>query len=128
MVVLSTIVVHPAVNLTLTKTANVTTDVVIGSSIKFTITVSNYGSDNATCVKINEKLSPNFIHRESTASKGSYNKNTGVWTVGNLEYGETQTLVITFKVNNTVFLSNEVMLHQINQISIIILWIVKLFQ
>ena len=61
---------------------------------KFTIKVINYGPNNATDVKVNAILPKGLILVSSNPSTGTYNASTGIWTIGNLNSGENQTLAI----------------------------------
>ncbi|MCL2156941.1 MAG: hypothetical protein FWH54_02845 [Methanobrevibacter sp.] len=99
---------EPQVNLTVTKVANVTGDLVFGQIITYTITVTNHGPDNANNVKVNEKLSNYLIYQSSSSAIGSYNPTTGVWTIGNLKNGETVVLIISVKINGTGAISNSI--------------------
>jgi len=66
-----------------------------GDTITWTITVTNHGPGVAIDVKVTDKL-PDGL--QFVSSNGNYNKDTGVWTIGNMNNGETKTLVITTKV------------------------------
>ncbi|MBZ9570984.1 DUF11 domain-containing protein, partial [Methanobrevibacter sp. TMH8] len=102
------VTVVPEVNLTVTKTANVTSDVFDGDVINYTIVVTNHGHDNATGVVLNEVLPNTLVYVGSVASQGSYDPVTGVWSIGNLANGDTAILVITVQINGTGIISNGV--------------------
>ncbi|MGB9838598.1 MAG: DUF11 domain-containing protein [Methanothermobacter sp.] len=73
----------------------------IGDTVRFTLTVVNYGPNNATGVYVVDNLPPGLEFVSAAASKGTYNNSTGIWTIGNLNYFETVTLNITAVVTAT---------------------------
>ena len=76
-----------------------------GDNVKFTDTVSNNGPNNATRVQVTDKLPTGLIY-VSDDSNGAYNYSTGIWNVGNLNYGTTKSLNIIAKVNETGTIKN----------------------
>ena len=102
------ITARPYVNITLTKVANVTGVIVNGQTINYTITVTNYGPDDATNVIINEILPTSLIYINSSGTQGTYNPISGVWDVGSLVNGSSAVLVITVRVNGTGLIVNGV--------------------
>ena len=87
-------------DLAIAKTVNNTAPN-IGDMIRFTVTVVNYGPNNATGVYVTDLLPPQLSFVSATPSKGTYNSITGIWIIGNLEYFETVTLNITANVIET---------------------------
>ena len=71
-----------------------------GEKITWKIVVSNNGRDTAVNVVVSEKL-PSGVIYVSDDSKGAYNHNTGLWTVGDLACGESATLNIVTIVDTT---------------------------
>ncbi|MFK3649430.1 Ig-like domain-containing protein [Lysobacter enzymogenes] len=72
----------------------------IGSVVAFTITVSNAtGPSAASGVVVNDTLPSGYAFVSATASVGSYN--SGVWTVGTLAVGGSETLTINARVLET---------------------------
>lgn len=70
--------------------------------IVYTITVTNVGSSNMTGVQVTDILPPVVLtYVSSSASQGSYNSGTGIWTVGTVNSGSSATLSITATVNDT---------------------------
>jgi uncharacterized repeat protein (TIGR01451 family) len=67
----------------------------LGTNVTFTITVTNAGPNDATGVVISDVLPLGLNYVSSTASQGSYNDVTGLWTVGAITHGTAQTLTIT---------------------------------
>ncbi|MBN1494631.1 DUF11 domain-containing protein [Candidatus Peregrinibacteria bacterium] len=78
-----------------------------GESVTFTITVSNaLGPNNATDVKVTDLIGGGFQYASYTASAGTYNSTTGIWDVGNLAFGSSETLTINAQVKSCGNLSN----------------------
>jgi uncharacterized repeat protein (TIGR01451 family) len=71
----------------------------VGSQITFTVIASNNGPSNASGVVVNDPILSGFNFISATATKGSYNNATGLWTIGTLDVGEVQTVQITVLVN-----------------------------
>ena len=82
-----------AADIAVTKTVD-NTRPVVGSPIKYTLIINNRGPDTANDVTATEKLSPNLRFVSAIPSKGTYNPNTGIWTIGTMENGESVNLVI----------------------------------
>ena len=75
--------------------------------IEYVITVTNNGPDDATSVVVSDKLPNGLIFTDSVADRGSYDPETGIWTIGDLANGETLTLTIIAKINITGNITNE---------------------
>ncbi|WP_321422023.1 invasin domain 3-containing protein [uncultured Methanobacterium sp.] len=78
--------------------------------VKYTITVTNNGPNNATGLKITDIL-PTGVQWKSDDSNGLYNNKTtgtgaGVWNIGTLNNGTTITLTIIAKVTGTGLIAN----------------------
>ncbi|HLF00427.1 MAG TPA: hypothetical protein VI547_00480, partial [Anaerolineales bacterium] len=86
------------IDLSLTAAVNTATPNV-GDTVVFTVTVTNAGPHDATNVTISGIL-PNVSIVSVTPSQGTFNQGTGVWTVGTVLVGGTQTLVISATVAN----------------------------
>ena len=74
----------------------------VGGQVAFTVTVVNNGPSPATNVTLNDLLPAGltFISTGTTASQGSYDGATSVWTVGSLANSGTATLTIQAQVNS----------------------------
>jgi large repetitive protein len=80
-----------AIDLELTKTADETTPGV-GQQVAFTITVSNLGPHNATGVEVTDLLPEGLDFVSATPSQGTYDDETGLWIVGDIDSSASATL------------------------------------
>ena len=81
------------------------TEVYVGDSIVYIITVTNNGNSTATGVNVTEKLSNLVVVTGAETEVGTWNNDTKVWNVGSLEgNGASAVLTLTVKVigNGTV--------------------------
>ncbi|KZX15426.1 DUF11 domain-containing protein [Methanobrevibacter filiformis] len=62
-----------------------------GEILSYHIVLVNHGPDNATGVKIKLNIPDEFKHASFNSEYGSYDPSTGIWTIGNLNAGETST-------------------------------------
>lgn len=85
------------IDLELTKTVN-TSSPNVGDNINFTITVANEGPDPATGVTVLDNLPSGVTFLSATPSVGDYDGGSGVWTIGALAVGQTETLTIVVDV------------------------------
>jgi uncharacterized repeat protein (TIGR01451 family) len=90
------VTVAPTVDLELTKTLDKST-ARRGDTVKYTLTVTNKGPDNATNVKVADVL-PSSLTYVSDDSNGAFDTAGGVWSVGDLANGANKALVITATV------------------------------
>ena len=70
------------------------------SNVEYTLTLTNDGPNTATGVEVTDTL-PDGVTFEGTDGQGTYNADTGVWTVGELASGEETTLTIEASVGST---------------------------
>lgn len=88
-------------------------------SVNFTITVANNGPEAATEIDVNETLPTGLTLVQSSASQGSYNQLTKIWTVGSLANNSSATLSIEASVNSGITqdsLINKAYLLGLNQV------------
>jgi len=77
------------------------TSVQDGDEDTYTVAVTNNGPDAATGVAVNDLLPAGESFVSDTAPAGtSYNSSTGIWTIGNLAKGATDTLTLTARIND----------------------------
>lgn len=69
-------------------------------TIVYTITLTNNGPDDATDLEVDDTLPAETTYVSHIASQGSYDENTGVWDVGDLDNAEVATLEITVTVDS----------------------------
>ena len=101
------ITVNPDVRLNVTKTVvGGVTEVYVGDSIVYEITVTNNGNSTATGVNVTEKLSDLVV--VTGASDASWNNITKVWNVGTLASEESKTLRLTVRVKGNGTVANAV--------------------
>jgi uncharacterized repeat protein (TIGR01451 family) len=62
--------------------------------VTFTITVTNNGPAAATGIALTDVMTSELSYLDHSASKGSYDDVSGVWTVGKLTVGATATLLL----------------------------------
>lgn len=67
----------------------------VGNTITFTITAQNFGPDAATGVEVQDLLPQGLVYDSSSATAGSYNAGTGIWTIGSLAAGAADQLTIS---------------------------------
>lgn len=95
------------VDLGVTKTVDKPTPVV-GEEVTFTITLTRVaGTDQVHQVVVTDALPSGFIYSSHTASQGTYNKNTGEWSVGTIGNNTPRTLVIKAFVKSPLGAPNE---------------------
>ncbi|MGE5834591.1 MAG: DUF11 domain-containing protein, partial [Acidobacteriota bacterium] len=92
-------------DLALTKTVSSATPTV-GSNVTFTITLTNNGPVTATTVAVTDFLPAGLTFVSATPSQGTYASATGVWTVGTLASGVSQTLAIVATVIGASAMTN----------------------
>ncbi len=73
----------------------------VGEEITFEISVTNDGPQDATGVEVTDLLPSGFDYERNNPSTGIYNEITGIWTIGNLASGQSETLVIDVIVEPT---------------------------
>ncbi len=70
-----------------------------GQLLTFTITATNNGPKAASGLTVIDQIPSGLTYVTSSASSGSYSNSTGIWTIGALNNGETETLTITVSVD-----------------------------
>jgi uncharacterized repeat protein (TIGR01451 family) len=90
--------VHPDVGVSLTVN-NATPNA--GDNVTFTVSAYNNGPGTATGITVNSLLPSGFTYVSSNPSVGSYNQNSGVWTIGALSNAESATLQLVAKVKSS---------------------------
>jgi uncharacterized repeat protein (TIGR01451 family) len=70
-----------------------------GDTLTYTMTVGNTGTADATGVTATETLPAGVTFVSATASTGTFDSTSGVWTVGTVAVGSTETLTVHVTVN-----------------------------
>ncbi|PKP19818.1 MAG: hypothetical protein CVU04_05145, partial [Bacteroidetes bacterium HGW-Bacteroidetes-20] len=84
-------------NLSVIKTAS-NVNPLVGTTITFTIVVTNNGPTDATGVWVDEVLESGYAYVSSTVTAGVYDPITGIWTIGSMANGSTATMIMTVTV------------------------------
>lgn len=75
-------------------------------TIYYTIIVQNWGPDTAVDVYAQDKLPSGLIYKGSIVNYGSYNPETGIWTIGNLPINTIARLILTVAVEKLGTIEN----------------------
>ena len=70
-----------------------------GSTIKYTIDVTNISATTATNASLTDNLPAGLTYVSHTVSQGTYDNTTGLWTIGDLNANANVSLEITDTVN-----------------------------
>jgi LPXTG-site transpeptidase (sortase) family protein len=90
-------------DITVTKTVNLTTPT-LGQNVTYTLVAHNLGPSTAPGVQLHDMLPAQVTFVSATATQGTYDPVTGIWTVGNMINGSTVTLslVVTVKASGLI--------------------------
>ena len=97
----------PEADLSLTKTVSDATPT-FGDTVTFDIEVSNDGPDAAGGITVADLMGDGYGFAGATASAGTFDNVSGVWTLGSLAAGATTTLTIDAQVLEASPTSDEV--------------------
>jgi gliding motility-associated-like protein/uncharacterized repeat protein (TIGR01451 family) len=91
--------INPCSDLAVQKTVLSTT----GNQAVFEIVASNIGQNDDTNVVVTDVLPSGytFVSYTATNGTGTYDNTTGIWTIGNLAHGDSETLTVTVTINPT---------------------------
>ncbi|HLO44344.1 MAG TPA: DUF11 domain-containing protein [Leadbetterella sp.] len=87
------------VDLEATITRSPAGDVPLGSQVTLTVAVRNSGSLDATGVVYQIGSAVDLAFDTHSTTDGAYVPGTGVWTIGNINAGQTVSLTLTYTVN-----------------------------
>ena len=102
-------------DLSLTKTVDQPT-ATIGDTVVFTVDLANGGPDGASGVEVTDLLPPGLTHLADTTTSGTYDPSTGVWSVGSVAAGTTETLTVTATVAASGSLTNSAQVTAADQV------------
>ncbi len=97
--------VNCVADLGVTKTVDLP-QAVLGQEIVFTITLDNFSPIPMQSIEVGDLLESGFEFVSATASVGTYNEATGIWTVDNIAADASETLELTVNVLNGDSYSN----------------------
>jgi uncharacterized repeat protein (TIGR01451 family) len=66
----------------------------VDDTITYTVTLKDNGPSSATAVAVTDKLPAGLTFVSATPSQGTYDSNTGLWSVGTVSDGSSLTLII----------------------------------
>jgi uncharacterized repeat protein (TIGR01451 family) len=102
----STIVTHlKTADIGIMKYASTTTPNYL-DNVTFMIKAHNYGPDQATGVQVTDILPAGLKYISSSVTQGIYNSTSGVWTIGNINNGDTMLLTILVQIEKTGNITN----------------------
>ena len=101
----SVILQVPQVDLALTK-AGAPSDVVVGQNVTFTVTVTNDGPDTATGVQVLDALPTGMSLVNVSSTQGSYDSQTGLWTVGAIPIGTSPSMTVVASIDQPGVFTN----------------------
>ena len=78
-----------------------------GNKIIWGLYVVNQGPDKAVNTRVTDVLPKTLKYVNSVVSKGTYDLNTGVWFIGDMENGEEATMIIETIALTTGLITNE---------------------
>ncbi|WP_205501584.1 T9SS type A sorting domain-containing protein [Rufibacter psychrotolerans] len=96
----TTITVAPSADVAVTSTVS-SANPGQNEEVMFTIKAANNGPNNATNVSVANQLPAGMVVTSTSASLGSFNASTGVWSVGTIASGGSQTLTVYAKAAAT---------------------------
>ena len=102
------------IDLFLSKTVN-NFSPTVGEEIDFVITVNNNGPDVATGVLVSEQLPSGVTVLQESASRGSFNRSSGVWNVGTIGVNDPVSLTIRTRVTSIGMGTNVAQVTSANQ-------------
>ncbi|MCO5044277.1 MAG: hypothetical protein M9935_03215 [Kiritimatiellae bacterium] len=72
----------------------------VAELITYTITVTNHGPDSATSVVVTDSVPAGVTFSNASATIGSYNPTSGLWSIGSMASGAVARLILTARVDN----------------------------
>ncbi|MGH2570390.1 MAG: FlgD immunoglobulin-like domain containing protein [bacterium] len=70
-----------------------------GDTIQYAIDVTNHGPKGATGVAVTDLLPAGVAYQSHSTTQGTYDDGSGVWTIGSVPFGATETLTITATID-----------------------------
>ena len=88
-----------AADLQVTKMAGAAS-ILVGANVRFTVTVTNLGPNIGSTLIVTDTLPAGLTYVSHATSAGTYSAATGLWTLGSLAVGASQTLTLTASGNS----------------------------
>jgi uncharacterized repeat protein (TIGR01451 family) len=101
-------------DLGITKTVDDSTPNV-GQQVQYTITLTNNGPSQATNVIVTDNLPAGVTFVSATPSQGTYNQNTGLWTIGTVNAQANATLTLRGNVTQAGTRTNTATITSVDQ-------------
>ncbi|MFO0807784.1 MAG: SdrD B-like domain-containing protein [Gemmataceae bacterium] len=101
----SVTVTPPVIDLSLVKSVDRAT-ANVGDTVTFTIALANAGPDGATGVSVADVLPAGLTFVSATATQGSFDAGTGIWTIGGVASGSGASLSIVARVTTAGLKTN----------------------
>jgi uncharacterized repeat protein (TIGR01451 family) len=90
----------------------------IGQNVNFTVTVTNSGPNAATGVSLFDALPSGLGYVSSSVTRGTFDPNTHIWTIGTIGVGETLTFTLVATANSLDLQMNTVEVFTVDQTDI----------
>lgn len=87
----------------------------LNSQVTFQVTVTNQGSLDGTGVQVRDALPAGLSYVSATATRGAYNPTTGLWNVGAIAQGTSETLTLVATVTSIGVKTNTAQVWAANQ-------------
>ncbi len=87
----------------------------LGNTVGFTVEVRNNGPAAATAVTLYDPVPHGLSFGSATTTAGSYDPSTGIWSLGALPNGQTETLTLTATAGEPGALTNTASLQSLDQ-------------
>jgi large repetitive protein len=87
----------------------------VGQNVTFTVNLNNTGPGTATGVAVADQLPQGLTFVSAAPSQGSYDRASGVWTVGTVSAGSSASLQLAATVNTTAAVTNTAQVSRADQ-------------
>ncbi len=87
----------------------------IGNEVTFSIQITNLGTTEANAIEISDQLPESYLLNSFTVTDGTFDPNTGIWTVATLNPNQEETLTLSVEVVSVTNLNNIAILNSLLQ-------------
>ncbi len=88
----------------------------LGNAVTFTITATNIGTTTASGIEVSDLLPSGYEYNTFTASSGSFDTSSFVWSIPELSAGESASLTLQVTIISSVDLTNLALLSHVDQV------------